>query len=71
VPGARFAVDRDGTLDDSADFDEEWLVELAIPLVAISPDTDGLATAKAARYNVPKNGARRCGEWNGVIQVVR
>src|ERR1700761_7362357 len=27
----RAAVDRDGTLDDAHDFDEEWIVEAAIP----------------------------------------
>src|SRR6185503_10779847 len=31
LPGVRAAVDRDGTLDDPSNFDEEWLIELAVP----------------------------------------
>jgi hypothetical protein len=33
--GAKIAIDRDGTLNDSKDNDEEWVVEMALPLSSI------------------------------------
>ena len=38
---ATVAVDRDGTLDHLGDNDEEWVVEMAIPLSALGLDHDG------------------------------
>jgi len=57
-PAIHGAVDRDGTLDDAHDNDEEWVVELAIPLGSISP----LASVHARRCDTPKDGILRCGE---------
>jgi hypothetical protein len=65
VPGARVAVDRDGTLDDPSNFDEEWLIELAIPRTAVQARFD----VAASRCDVPKNGTKRCGAWHGTVAL--
>ena len=62
--GVRFAVDFDGTLDDPADEDEEWIVEAAIPLAALGADPSTREIrASLSRCDVPKDGIERCGEW--------
>lgn len=50
--GARAACDTDGTVDHPGDNDEEWVVEMEIPLAAL-----GLSGARAERLEL---GARRC-----------
>jgi len=64
VAGARAAADVDETLDDPSDEDEEWVVEVVIPIAAIPPDT---TTIHAARCDTPKDGKRRCGSWDGPL----
>jgi hypothetical protein len=52
----------EGTLGDAHDDDEEWVVELALPLApAGTPVT-------ASRCDVPKDGIERCGSWSGALQ---
>jgi hypothetical protein len=63
LPGLRIAVDRDGTLDNPSNFDEEWVVELAIPLTSLMPG-DRVAI-EASRCDTPKHGAERCASWHG------
>jgi hypothetical protein len=60
----RIAVDRDGTLDDAHDYDEEWVVEAAIPLSEFGPSP---VAVTAERCDVTKSGARLCGRWSGAI----
>ncbi|HEY1812553.1 MAG TPA: hypothetical protein VGG74_09430 [Kofleriaceae bacterium] len=60
----RIAVDRDGTLDDPHDEDEEWVVESAMPLDELGPAPIAI---KAKRCDVVKTGERRCGRWTGTI----
>jgi len=60
----RIAVDRDGTLDDAHDNDEEWIVEAALPLDELGPAPVPIA---AERCDVTKAGQRRCGRWTGTI----
>jgi hypothetical protein len=60
------AVDKDGTLNQIGDNDEEWVVEMAIPL-----ETIGLANARPGteipfavrRCDVQKDGPHACGSW--------
>jgi hypothetical protein len=52
-------VDRDGTLDQPDDFDEEWVIEAAVPLPTSSP-----VTITAKRCDTPKDGVTRCGQWH-------
>jgi hypothetical protein len=63
---AEVAVDRDGTLNKIGDNDEEWVVEMAIPLASL-----GLAHAKpgtiipfsVGRCEIGHDGAHACGSW--------
>ena len=60
------AVDKDGTLNQLGDNDEEWVVEMAIPL-----ETIGLANARPGaeipfavrRCDLQKDGPHACGSW--------
>lgn len=62
IPGARVRAGLDeGTLDDPRDDDEEWVVELAIPLAAFA-GAPTLALA-ARRCDTPKDGVPRCGAF--------
>lgn len=62
------AIDRDidGSLDRSFDLDEEWLVELSIPLVMI--DTQP-ARVSISRCDLPKEGGKRCGSFAGTLEL--
>ena len=53
----RAAVDIDGTIDNPADEDEEWVIELAVPLPATP------FALRASRCDTPKDGIERCGSW--------
>jgi hypothetical protein len=63
---AEVAVDRDGTLNKIGDNDEEWVVEMAIPL-----STLGRVHAKpgmtipfsVSRCEIGHDGAHACGSW--------
>lgn len=70
VPGLRAKAGYDeGTLDHPQDDDEEWVVELAIPLSALGLDHGGQRDVKVSRCDVPKDGVRRCASWSGTITV--
>ncbi len=63
--GARVSHEFDGTPNQSADIDEEWLIEMAIPLEAL-----GITGQKGERLGVSvrrcdtlKSGQRSCGSW--------
>ena len=67
VPGVRAKTGFDeGTLDDPRDDDEEWVVELAIPLAQVGPSP---VTVKAARCDTPKDNVQRCGQWTGPVRL--
>lgn len=64
VPGVRAAKDLDGTIDHSDDEDEEWVIELAIPLDAAGLARPDVAVPfRASRCDTPKDKVVRCGEW--------
>ena len=62
---ARLGVDYDGTLNKLGDFDEEWNVQLAIPLRSL--DAAAVAGAHIAfalnRCDMAFDGQRSCGAW--------
>jgi hypothetical protein len=58
----RTAVDRDGTLDDPNDDDEEWVIEAAIPIAALGPAPVAMS---AERCDRTKDGVKRCSSWRG------
>jgi len=67
IAGIRAAIDRDGTLDDARDDDEEWLIEVAIPFAAIGARDGARLAVHASRCDTPKDGIERCGSWNGEL----
>ncbi len=63
--GLMVGKDVDGTLDDATDHDEEWVLEIAIPLQSI-----GLASRAGERFDVrisrcdtPPGAAESCAQW--------
>jgi len=63
--GIRVALDRDGTLNDASDDDEEWVVEAAIPWRTL-----GIAGASGTHFgfglrrcDTPRGARRSCGAW--------
>jgi len=56
----------EGTIDDAHDDDEEWVVELAIPLARVGPSP---LPVKVSRCDVPKDGIQRCGHWSGRVRL--
>ncbi len=63
--GAHVAFERDGTLDDPKDTDEEWRVEMALPFDAFGMrgepgETVGLRLRRCDR---PKEGPTVCAAW--------
>ncbi len=64
---AAMAVDRDGTLNQLGDNDEEWVVEMAIPLSALGLDraAPGTRLAFSVRRCDVGAGPHMCGSWGG------
>lgn len=56
----------EGTLDDAHDDDEEWVVEIAIPLALVGKQP---LAVKASRCDVPKDNIQRCGQWAGSVRL--
>jgi hypothetical protein len=60
------AADLDGSLDDSSNSDEEWVVEMAIPIALVRPGPH--VAVHVSRCDTPKAGGTRCGAWDGSIE---
>ena len=61
--GIRLGVDRDGTLNDPSDEDEEWVIESAIPwrALGITPAAGARLQVDISRCDTPRNTTtRRC-----------
>ncbi len=63
IAGAVIGVDRDGTVDDPSNNDEEWVIELAIPR------PEGQTLLRASRCDTPKAQPQRCGAWAGMVTL--
>jgi hypothetical protein len=65
--GARVGTDYDGTLNKIGDFDEEWAVEVALPLRSIGIDPTRAPPLRIAatvrRCEMAHDGPRACGMW--------
>ncbi len=63
--GARIARDMDGTLNDPKDNDEEWVIEMAIPLAALGMkgESGETVTFSLSRCDTPKLSRRVCSSW--------
>ena len=70
--GARAGHDADGTLDDPSNDDEEWVIELVVPLASLGLEgREGEHLAfSAARCDTTHDGVRRCGAARGVDLVL-
>ncbi len=66
--GIRTSIDRDGTLDDPSNDDEEWVLELAIPLAATGLGANEKALM-ISRCDTPKDRIRRCGAWTTEVSL--
>jgi hypothetical protein len=70
VPGVRAKVGFDeGTLDHPQDWDEEWVVELAIPLARTGLAKGTHAAVRASRCDTPKDNIERCASWSGSLTL--
>ena len=69
IAGVKTSIDRDGTLDDPSNDDEEWVLELAIPLQAtgFAPGVGQIVTIQ--RCDTPKDHIERCGAWSGRVAL--
>ena len=67
VRGVEVGADLDGTLDHEEDADEEWVIELAIPLAAIGGSDGDRVPLRAERCDTPRAGGTICGAWSGSI----
>jgi hypothetical protein len=66
----RAKVDYDeGTRDNPKDDDEEWVVELAIPLSVVQLHTNQHVKVFATRCDIPKDNVQRCGHWSGSLTL--
>jgi hypothetical protein len=66
--GARVAADYDGTINRVHDFDEEWVVEAAVPLASLSLGDAGVGTSvrlRISRCEIAYDGQLACGSWGG------
>jgi hypothetical protein len=73
--GTRLGIDRDGTLNQPDDDDEEWVVEMAIPLHALGVSAGGSAPVRLAarlwRWDRPRGSDRRLGTFEGTLELER
>ena len=70
VPGVRAKVGMDeGTIDDPRDDDEEWVLELAIPLARTGLAPGVHVPVKASRCDTPKGQSQFCGSWSGSLTL--
>ena len=61
IAGIHAGVDLDGSLDDNSNDDEEWVLEIAMPLAS--------GPAHVSRCDIPKDGLQRCGAWFGQLSL--
>jgi hypothetical protein len=61
-PGTLVGHEHDGTLDDRSDDDEEWVIELAIPLASLGLEAGRRERLRmqAQRCDTPRGSLRRC-----------
>jgi hypothetical protein len=57
----------EGTIDNPKDDDEEWVVELAIPLETVGRGTKDVHVGRCDVQR--KDGEKRCASWSGTITI--
>nr|HEX4317550.1 hypothetical protein [Kofleriaceae bacterium] len=66
MPDVQIGVDHDGSLDDTRNYDEEWVLEIAIPRARVG---SGAQLVAATRCDTPLHSTQRCGGWAGMVQL--
>ena len=69
IAGVRAGKDADGTVDQPGDQDEEWVIELAIPLAATGWNAGTPLPVRVARCDTPDDGVVRCGSWSDALRL--
>jgi hypothetical protein len=72
--GAHVSTEVDGTVNLSSDADEEWVIEMAIPLDSLGMTSEpGQSTGLSVqRCDAASHGARVCAGWaNGELELAR
>lgn len=69
--GAKVGRDADGTMNDPRDDDEEWVLEVAIPLAAIGvpPERGARSAYELRRCDWAEKGPRTCTSSSGVLEL--
>ncbi len=69
--GLKLGVDRDGTLNDAHDEDEEWVVEAALPLASmgIAPKAGTRFRLEIRRCDTPRGSKRSCGKAVRILEL--
>jgi hypothetical protein len=66
-PGVVVGTDKDGTVDDNANRDEEWLLEIGVPRELL-PHGDVIVAA--SRCDTPRRTSQvLCGAWWGLLEL--
>lgn len=65
-PEVRIDRDIDGSVDQPSDLDEEWRIELQIPLMLIQTQP---ARLRVERCDSPRTGGRHCGHFAGTLEL--
>lgn len=69
--GVQVACDTDGTINDASDMDEEWVVEMAVPLDALGIQSQGGPfRLTIQRCDTPKSAARVCTFWANAVVLM-
>jgi|HubBroStandDraft_6_1064221.scaffolds.fasta_scaffold265136_2 hypothetical protein len=63
--GAHVSREIDGTIDDARDDDEEWSIEMAVPLASLGlkGETGEALGFAVERFDASRERARPCGQW--------
>ena len=67
--GAEIGVDRDGSVNQPQDDDEEWVVECALPLAALGAAPGDVLQIRIARCDTPHGARQRCAAWGGLRAI--
>ncbi|MGH7294259.1 MAG: carbohydrate-binding family 9-like protein [Polyangiaceae bacterium] len=67
--GVHVSPERDGTLNKPDDMDEEWVIEMAVPLesIALKGEPGERTRLSIVRCDTPKNSGRVCTSWESTL----
>jgi hypothetical protein len=65
----RLACDTDGTINEPADMDEEWVVEMALPIADVGLERGVPFGLTIERCDTPKHEQRACTSWSHEVVI--